>query len=102
MRKVTLHKTDIVLNRERLQEYLDKKGLSYISFYEKVVDAYGLDITYKGFMSLMGNRSSWKLLYAHAMTDVLNIHIEDIFDVTDIDIEDKLKKKAVWREKYEK
>lgn len=101
-RTVSLHKKDIVLNRENLNKILEKRGMTFVSFYEKVSDRYGLDLTYKGFMSLMSNRSSWKLLYAFAMTDVLNISVNDIFDVVDVDIEKKIKEKEEWKDKYER
>lgn len=101
-RTVSLHKKDIVLNRENLNKILEKRGMTFVSFYEKVSDRYGLDLTYKGFMSLMSNRSSWKLLYAFAMTDVLNISVKDIFDVVDVDIEKKIKEKEEWKDKYER
>lgn len=101
-RTVLLHKKDIILNRDNLQDILDKKDMTYVAFYEKLVDKYGLDITYKGFMSLMSNRSSWKLLYAFAMIDTLDINIDDIFNVIDVDIDKKARKKEEWRDKYER
>ena len=101
-RTVSLHAKDIIINRDKLKNILDKKGLSYIDFHAKVIDAYGLDISYKGFMSLLTNRSSWKLLYAYAITDVLNIEIDDIFEVIDVDIEKLAKEKEEWKRKYQK
>lgn len=104
-RAISLHKKDIKLDKRKLKEILDSKGMSYIDFYEKVSNIYGeewLDLTYKGFMSLMSNRSSWKLLYAVAMVETLNIRIKDVFEIVDIDIEKKVKEKERWKEKYEK
>jgi hypothetical protein len=101
-REVSLHEKDIILNKNKLKNILNKKGLSYIDFHAKVIDAYGLDLSYKGFMSLLDNRSSWKLLYAYAITDVLNIGIKDIFDVIDVDIDKKAKEKEEWKRKYQK
>jgi hypothetical protein len=102
MRTVTLHKKDIVLNRRKLKEVLDRRGLNYKELYNKVIDDFGLDLHYKGFMSLLSNRSSWKLLYSHAITDVLKISTDDIFDVVDIDIDKKIEEKEKWKEKYQK
>jgi len=102
VREISLHEKDIILNKNKLKNILDKKGLSYIDFHAKVIDVYGLDLTYKGFMSLLANRSSWKLLYAYAITDVLNIEIKDIFDVIDVDIDKKAKEKEEWKRKYQK
>lgn len=100
MRTISLHKKDIILNREKLKRILDNRGMGYIELYEKVLDKYGLDLSYKGFMSLLSNRSTWKLLYSHAITDVLNINTNDIFDVVDVDIEKKKKEKEKLYEKY--
>lgn len=102
MRTVSLHKKDIVLNKDKLKDVIDKRGMGYTELYDKVVNAYGLDITYKGFMSLMSNRSSWKLLYAHAITDVLNVSTNEIFDIIDVDINRKIKEKEKWKKKYQK
>lgn len=104
MRTVSLHKKDIVLNKGRLKNILDKKGMSYIDLHEKVSGShsvYGLDLSYKGFMSLLSNRSTWKLLYAYAIINVLNIGIEDVFDIIDVDIDKKAKEKEEWKKKYQ-
>jgi hypothetical protein len=101
-RTVTLHKKEIILNRKKLKDIIDMRGLSYIDLHEKVVDKFGLDITYKGFMSLLSNRSTWKLLYAHAITEVLLVSTNDIFDIIDVDVKKKAKEKEEWKEKYQR
>lgn len=101
MRTVALHKKDILMNKVKLKSILDKRNMGYTDLHERVED-YGLDITYKGFMHLLSNRVSWKLLYAHAIIEVLKINTQDIFDIVDVDIEKKVKDKEEWREKYEK
>lgn len=97
-----MHSTEIVVNKIKLKEILDGRGLDYTELYRKIVDKFGLDITYKGFMSLLANTSTWKLLYAWAITDVLLIKTEDIFEVIKVDIEKKAKDKILWKEKYQK
>lgn len=94
-----------MLNKDKLKDIIDRKGMGYIELYEKVVNLYGensIDITYKGFMSLLSNRSSWKLLYAYVIIDALGVSVNDIFDLIDIDIEKKIKEKEKWKEKYQK
>lgn len=73
-----------------------------MSLYEKVVNKYGVDISYKGFMNLVSNRSTWKLLYAVAITDILDVTIDELFDIVEIDIKSKIREKERWKEKYEK
>lgn len=102
MENVLLHKKDIILNRDKLKSILDSKDMSYILFYEDLVARYGIDLSYKGFMSLLSNRSSWKLLYAYAMVKSLGIDFDDIFELIDIDIDKKIQEKKEWREKYQR
>lgn len=84
MSRVVEHKKDIKLNREKLHKILESQKMEYIELHNKVSTKFGLDLQYKGFMSLMSNKSSWKLLYAHAIADVLNINYTDIFEIVDV------------------
>jgi hypothetical protein len=97
----TIHETEILLNKDKLKVILDRKGMEFIELHRKVSDKYGLDITYKGFMSLLGNRSTWKLLYAYAIADVLLIDIKDVFDIVAVDVEKVKKEKAEWKKQYQ-
>ena len=100
-RRPTIHEKEILLNKDNLKKILDSKDLEYIELHKRIVDKYGLDLTYKGFMSLLSNRSTWKLLYAWAIIDVLIINMTDIFDIVDIDVAKKTKEKKLWKEKYQ-
>lgn len=102
MSRVTIHKKDIVLNRNTLKDIIDDKGIDFTALHEMATKKYGLDISYKGFMSLIGNRTSWKLLYAYAIADILDIQISDIFEIVDVDVNEKIRRKKEWREKYQK
>lgn len=97
----TIHKKEIVINKERVGFLLEQKELKYKELCEQICIKYGLDLTYKGFMSLIANRSTWKLLYAHAIADTLEVNYMDIFEIIDIDIDKKKEEIEEWREKYE-
>lgn len=101
-RTPTIHKKEMLLDKEKLKAILDSKAMEYIELWDKVVNKYGLDLTYKGFMSLLSNRSTWKLLYAHAIADVLNIDYTEIFEVVDIDVKQVAQSKEEWKQKYQK
>ena len=101
-RNILLHKKDIILNKKKLKSVLDKQGIDYTELHKRVVDTFVLDLTYKGFMSLMSNRSSWKFLYAIAIIDVLRVDKYEIFDIVDVDTDKKMKEKKAWMEKYQK
>ena len=101
MRKVSLHEKDVLLNRDRLIEVLDSQGMNHKDLYHKITEKYGLDISYKGFMNLITNRSSWKLLYAYTIIEVLSINLRDIFEMVDINIDKKIKEKEKWKSKYQ-
>lgn len=97
----TIHETDILINKDGVKTILDKKNMDYMELYLQAQELYGLDITYKGFMSLLGNRSTWKLIYAWAIADTLRVGINDIFEVVSIDVEKAKEAKAKWKERYE-
>ncbi|MER2007463.1 MAG: hypothetical protein ABS939_08415 [Psychrobacillus sp.] len=100
-RTPTIHKTEIMLNKRKLADILYHRGMEYTELHRKIVDKYGLDISYKGFMSLLSNRSTWKLLYAHAISDILLIDYMEIFEIVSIDVEKVKKAKEKWKEKYQ-
>lgn len=98
----TIHKTDILLNKDKLKEILDEKGMEYMELYIKTRDKFGLSLSYKGFMSLLQNRSTWKLVYAWGIADVLHIAIGDVFEMIKIDFDKAVQEKIEWKEKYQK
>ena len=100
-KKHTIHKTDMQLNKYKLKCILDDRKIEYKELHQMVCDKFGLDLSYKGFNTLLMNRASWKLLYAHAVADVLNLAIVDIFDVVEINVEEKAKKLEEWKKKYQ-
>lgn len=102
MRTIALHKKDIVINKAKLRSIIESRGMGFLDFHEKVVDEYGLDLAYKSFMTLLDNRSTWKLLYAVAITDTLNIDIFDVFELRDVDVDKKLQERKSWQDKYQK
>lgn len=97
-----IHKKEVRLNKKKLDEILTMRNLDYTELFNRVEQKFGLNLKYKGFMTAISNRSTWKLLYAWAIADVLDIDIRDIFEVFDVDIEEKIKEKEKWKEKYEK
>lgn len=101
-RKITLHKTDIILDKDKTKEIMEAQGLSYADLHHKMVEKFGLDLKYKGFMSLLSNNSSWKLLYAYALSETLHTDISELFKVVNVDIDKKKKEKEEWKEKYQK
>lgn len=100
-RSSTIHGKDMVINKIKLKNILDQKGLGYNELHLKIVDKYQLDLTYKGFMTLLANKSSWKLIYAWAIVDVLFLSMEDVFDIIDIDVEQKAKDIEIWKDRYQ-
>lgn len=98
-RTPTIHKTEIMVNREKLKAILDHRGLEYVDLYDMIVERFGLDLTYKGFMSVLAGDATWKLLYAYAVTDVLNVNIMDIFELVEVDVEKVKAKKASIRKR---
>lgn len=102
MGEMIINNKEMLLNRDKLKSVIDKRGMDYISLHKKVEDSYGLNLSYKSFMSILSNRSTWKLIYAHAISDVLNLNIYDIFEIVEVDVEKKKIEKQRFKEKYGK
>ena len=98
----TIHETDIILNKEALANILLKKDLEYAELHEAIVDAYGLKLSYKGFMSLISNQATWKLLYAWAVCEVLKVDLTAIFTPIKVDVEKRVLEKIEWDKRYGK
>lgn len=101
IRTSTIHKTDMVINKGKLTELLDTKNLEFIDLHNKISTKFGLDLGYKGFMSLISGRATWKLLYAYAIADILDVDILDIFELITVDVEQRKKEKDEWKQKYQ-
>lgn len=97
----TIHDTEIVINKKKLKAILDNKGMEYIELHAKIVDIYGLDLSYKGFMSLLSNRATWKLLYAHVISSTLNVDYMEIFELVSIDVNEVMEQKEIWKARYQ-
>lgn len=97
----TIHDTEIVLNKKKLKEILDGRGMGYMELHIKIVDTYGLDLSYKGFMSLLSNRATWKLLYAHVIAETLKINYMEIFELISVDVNEVMEQKEVWKARYQ-
>lgn len=98
----TIHQTDVIIDRQLLTNILESRDMEFKDLHGKIVEEYGLDLSYKGFMSLIGNRSSWKLIYAWAMSDILNTDIKTLFTKQNIDVGEKIKEKEEWKKKYQR
>ncbi len=101
VRKPTIHKTDIILDKNKLKYELEKREMTFKELFNRIQTKYGLDIDYKAFMSLTSNRSSWKLLYAYAIVDMLDLRISDVFEVVQVDVKQKIEEKKEWKRKYQ-
>lgn len=98
----TIHKTDVIINKQKLKEILDSQDMEYLQLQEKMRDDYGIDLKYKGFMSLLDNHSTWKLVYAWIICEILKVQMTDIFETVQVDVEKKKKEKELWKARYEK
>lgn len=100
MRTHTIHKKEIILNKENADTLLAEKDLTYAELFRVVKEEYGLDMEYKSFMNLISNRVTWKLLYAWAMVEALETDLNTLFKIVEIDIEKAKKDRAEWKAKY--
>jgi hypothetical protein len=110
MSKPTTHKRDMYIDKDKLRSIMDnynsihdlKEAFTFIELFYKVKDKYEFDLSYKGFMSLLDNRNTWKLIYAWAIADVLDVQIGDIFYVVELDVNKIIAERKEWNIKYNK
>lgn len=100
LRKPTIHQIDIKLDKEKLDYILEGQGISYRELHDRIVDNFGLDLSYKGFMSAIYNHSTWKLLYAYVIQEALNTPFTEFFDLVQVDKEKRKQEKAEFKRKY--
>lgn len=74
------NKADVHLKRECLEEILKLKGWTYKELLERL-GYYGIQLQYRGFMSLIQNKVTWKLFYAMALAEVVETTIENLFKI---------------------
>lgn len=102
MGKEVIHKKEMEINKAKLKIVITtKKEWNFKELWKRMVDAYGLDLEYKSFMALLQNNISWKLTYAQAICEMIDVSIDEIFDWVEIDVEEE-KKKREERKKYDR
>lgn len=53
-------------------------------------------------MSLLYNQSSWKLLYAYVIQEVVDVPFTQFFKLVTVDVEDRKRQKQEFKIKYER
>lgn len=102
IRSSTIHKMDMEINKDELKLILDSRGMNFVELHRRIVDKFGLDLSYKGFMSLLYNQSSWKLLYAYVIQEVVDVPFTQFFKLVTVDVEDRKRQKQEFKIKYER
>lgn len=77
--------TDATLNREKFQSLIGAKEWTAKEFHKRWIDRYSFSIKYNNFMELINNNVSWKLVYAFAISEMLETNIADLFDFTTVE-----------------
>lgn len=80
--------TDAKINRQKFQSLIGRKKWTAKEFHERWVGVYGFKMRYTNFMELINNNVSWKLVYALAISEMLEVNVGELFDfIKDEDIE---------------
>ncbi|WJJ55356.1 hypothetical protein QB910_000112 [Dabrowskivirus KKP3916] len=90
------NKFDVVLDRHKFDALIGDMFIK--DFYDRINVKWKLGIDYKSFLNLVNNRVNWRLIHAYAIADMLDCRIEDIFKVTEVDIEERERKRKMERE----
>lgn len=99
-RHFLLHKQDVFINKDKVDRLMAGKFKTYKDILEQMKVKYGIVMSYKGFFTLLSNKSSWKLLYAMALCEVLETDINTLFEIKEVDLDGKLKKSLEMKNKY--
>lgn len=95
-----IHKINIVINNEKLVDIMEGRSMDYTILHDLMVGKYGLDLSYKGFMNLVYNRSTWKLIYAWAISDIIGCDMKEIFEKVELDREEEIEKRKRMNKTY--
>lgn len=68
------------INRQLFQSIIGQKKWTARDFHQRWIATYGLKMGYSNFMELMNNNISWKLEYAFAISEMLEVEIYDLFE----------------------
>lgn len=99
-RHFLLHRQDVFIKKEKLDSLMFGKFKTYKDVLEQIKNKYGIVMSYKGFFTLLSNKSSWKLLYAMALCEVLETDINTLFEIREVNLDDKLRKSIEMKNKY--
>ena len=100
VRTSTIHKMDMHINKEKLERIMKNQELTFVELHSRAVTNFGLDLSYKGFMSLLYNQSTWKLLYAYVIQEVLDVPFTEFFELVEIDVEGRKRQKEEFKNRY--
>jgi hypothetical protein len=70
---------DAKLNRQKFQSLIGQKNWTAKEFHTRWKKNYGFAMRYNNFMELVNNNLNWKLLYAFAIADMLEVSIDELF-----------------------
>jgi hypothetical protein len=71
---------DAKINRQKFQSLIGAKQWTAKEFHERWTNVYGFSIGYKNFMELINNNVSWKLVYAFAIAEMLEVDVYNLFE----------------------
>lgn len=75
---------DAKLNRTKLSLIIGKKQWTAKELYNRWKVRYGAKMGYTSFMELLNNNVGWKLSYAFALSEMLEVDIYELFEfITD-------------------
>jgi hypothetical protein len=79
------HGKEMILNEAKVKNALQNKKWTFKELYERINVKYELDLKYRGFMNTIKNKNQWKLIYAYAIADLLEVPVEELFEVKEVE-----------------
>ncbi|RFU63679.1 hypothetical protein D0469_19325 [Peribacillus saganii] len=67
------------INKKKFTSLIDEKQWTAKEFHDRWKSKYGFSMKYNNFMELLNNKVNWKLVYAFAIAEMLEININELF-----------------------
>lgn len=74
--------TDAYIDRQKFQMLIGGKQWTAKEFHQRWTSRYGFKMKYNNFMELINNNVGWKLVYAFAISEMLEVNIDELFVFT--------------------
>ena len=63
-----------------IDDFLNLQGMNMTELHELLATNYSFEFGYKAFNKLVNNKVSWKLDYAFALSEIMEVSVNELFE----------------------